>query len=74
VANAVSNNGDVVGFSSDNAAASALFTNFIRNPNGTLTPWAIRGVPLAMANGINDSLTIVAAVRTAGHLCWPEAP
>jgi hypothetical protein len=57
--NGINNNGAVVGFSSDNAATPTLFTNFIRNPNGTITPLAIGGDPLAMANGINNSLTVV---------------
>jgi hypothetical protein len=41
--NAINNNGDVVGFSSDNAAAPTLFTNSIRNPNGTVSPLPIGG-------------------------------
>ena len=57
--NGIDNNGDAVGFSSDNAAAPTLFTDFIRNPNGTLTVLQTGGDPLAMANGINDSLTVV---------------
>lgn len=57
--NGIDNNGDLVGFSSDNAATPTLFTNFIRGANGTLTPLAIGGDPLAMANGINDSNTVV---------------
>jgi hypothetical protein len=56
--NGINNNGDVVGFSSDNAAVPTLFANFIRNPNGTFTTLAIGGDPLAMANGINDSRTV----------------
>ena len=35
--NGINNNGDVVCFSSDNAANPTLLTNFIRNPNGTFT-------------------------------------
>ena len=57
--NGIANNGDVVGFSSDNAAAPTLLTNFIRNPGGTITALAIGGDPLAMANGVNDSGTVV---------------
>src|SRR5579871_314881 len=56
--NGINNNGDVVGFSSDNANAPTLFTNFIRNSNGTITPLNFGGDPLAMANGINDSLSV----------------
>ena len=33
----INNAGDVVGFSSDNAANPTLFTNFIRNANGTFS-------------------------------------
>ena len=57
--NGINNNGDLVGFSSDNAATPTLFTNFIRNPNGTFTILSPGGDPLAMANGINDSLSVV---------------
>ena len=57
--NGIDNNGDLVGFSSDNPATPTLFTNFIRNPNGTFNPLAIGGDPLAMANGINTSRTVV---------------
>jgi probable HAF family extracellular repeat protein len=57
--NGINNNGDVVGFSSDNAANPTLLTNFIRNPDGTFNVLAIGGDPLAMANGINDSRTVV---------------
>ena len=56
--NGIDNNGDLVGFSSDNAAAPTLFTNFIRNANGTIATLAIGGDPLAMANGINNSRTV----------------
>ncbi len=62
--NGIDNNGDVVGFSSDNAANPTLFTNFIRNSNGLFTPLAIGGDPLAMANGVNDSLTVVGGLST----------
>jgi hypothetical protein len=57
--NGIDNNGDLVGFSSDNAATPTLFTNFIRNPNGTFNILSIGGDPLAMANGINNSRTVV---------------
>ncbi len=57
--NAIANNGDVVGFSSDNPANPTLFTNFIRSANGTVSPLATGGDPLAMANGINASGTVV---------------
>ena len=57
--NGINNAGDVVGFSSDNAVTPTLFTNFIRNPDGTFTMLAIGGDPLAMANGINDSRAVV---------------
>ncbi len=57
--NGINNAGDVVGFSSDNAATPTLFTNFIRNPDGTFSPLSIGGDPLAMANGINDARTVV---------------
>ena len=55
----IDNNGDLVGFSSDNAAAPTLFTNFIRASNGTVTTLPVGGDPLAMANGINTSQTVV---------------
>jgi hypothetical protein len=57
--NGINNNGDVVGFSSDNAMTPTLFTNFIRDANGTFNVLAIGADPLAMANGINDSRTVV---------------
>lgn len=59
--NGINNNGDVVGFSSDNAATPTLFTNFIRSTSGTFTTLNIGGDPLAMANGINSSNTVVGA-------------
>jgi hypothetical protein len=55
----INNAGDVVGFSSDNAANPTLFTNFIRNANGTFSLLSVGGDPLAMANGINASRTVV---------------
>jgi hypothetical protein len=57
--NGIDSSGDVVGFSSDNAATPTLFTNFIRNVNGTFTTLEIGGDPLAMANGINNAGTVV---------------
>ncbi len=57
--NGINNNGAVVGFSSDNAATPTLLTNFIRSPNGAIAPISIGGDPLAMANGVNDALTVV---------------
>lgn len=57
--NGIDNNGDLVGFSSDNAAVPTLFTNFIRSANGTLSTLLIGGDPLAMANGINLSGAVV---------------
>jgi hypothetical protein len=57
--NGINNAGDVVGFSSDNASAPTLFTNFIRNPDGTFSVLSIGGDPLAMANGVNDSRSVV---------------
>lgn len=56
--NGINNNGAVVGFSSDSATPT-IFTNFIRNPDGTFSPLSIGGDPLAMANGINSSSTVV---------------
>ena len=57
--NGINNAGDVVGFSSDNAAAPTLFTNFLRNPDGTFNVLATGGDPLAMANGVNSSREVV---------------
>jgi len=57
--NGINNNGDVVGFSSDNAATPTLFTNFIRAADGTVIALSTGGDPLAMANGINTSRTVV---------------
>jgi hypothetical protein len=59
--NGINNNGDIVGFSSDNPSTPTLFTNFIRNANGTFTPLAIGAAPLAMANGINSTRQVVGA-------------
>lgn len=55
--NAISNSGAIVGFTSD--AAMTLFTNFIRNPDGTFTPLNINNDPLANANGINSNGVVV---------------
>ncbi|MGZ5546107.1 MAG: PEP-CTERM sorting domain-containing protein, partial [Limisphaerales bacterium] len=57
--NGINNIGAVVGFSTDNAANPTLFTNFIRNPDGTFTVLSIVGDPLAKANGINNAGTVV---------------
>ena len=57
--NGINNNGQVVGFSSDNAMAPTLLTNFVRNTNGTFTTPNLNNDPLAMANGINSAGTIV---------------
>ncbi len=57
--NAINNTGAVVGFSSDNASTPTLFTNFVRNPNGTFSLLNLNGDPLANANGINDSNVVV---------------
>jgi hypothetical protein len=59
--NGINSNGYVVGFSSDNAATPTLLTNFTRNPSGTLTILNVNNDPLAMANGINNSNTVVGA-------------
>jgi len=55
----IDNNGAIVGFSSNNAVNPSLFTNFIRNANGTFNSVNINNDPVAMANGINNSNTIV---------------
>ena len=57
--NAINNNGAVVGFSSDNALTPTLFTNFVRNPDGTFTTLNVNNDPLANANGINDNNVVV---------------
>jgi len=59
--NGINNFGDVLGFSSDNATTPTLFTNFIRNANGKFNTLNVGADPLAMANGINDSRTVVGA-------------
>ena len=59
--NAINNNGAVVGFSTNNASTPTLFTNFIRNPNGTFTTLNVNNDPLANANGINDNNVVVGA-------------
>ncbi len=60
--NGINNAGDVVGFSTD--AATTLFTNFIRNPNGSFDTLYTDGDPLAMANGINDARTVVGGLSS----------
>lgn len=57
--NGINNNGAIVGFSTNNAATPTLFTNFIRNPNGSFSTINVNNDPLAMANGINNSNTLV---------------
>lgn len=57
--NGINNNGVTVGFSSDNAATPTLFTNFTRDPNGLFGLLNLAGDPLAMSNGVNDSLNVV---------------
>jgi hypothetical protein len=57
--NGIDNNGDLVGFSSNNAATPTLFTNFIRGADGTFTLLNLGADPLPMANGINASRTVV---------------
>lgn len=68
--NGINNNGAVVGFSSDNAASPTLFTNFIRNPNGSFTTLALGGDPLAMANGLNSSLTVVGGLSSGNAFAY----
>ena len=58
-ANAINNNGAVVGFSSNNAMTPTLFTNFVRNPDGTFNTLNVNNDPLANANGINDNGLVV---------------
>jgi PEP-CTERM motif len=55
--NGVSNTGAIVGFSSN--ANMTLFTNFVRNTDGTFTTLNINGDPLANANGINSAGVVV---------------
>lgn len=57
--NGISNAGAIVGFSTDNAVNPTLFTNFVRNANGTFTTLNINNDPLANANGINSNGTVV---------------
>ena len=52
--NGIANNGAAVGFSIDNAG---LFTNFVGNPNGTLTTLSLGST--AIANGINSAGDVV---------------
>lgn len=62
--NGVSNTGAIVGFST-NANATVL-TNFVRNANGTFTPLNINNDPMANANGINTSGTVVGTTGGQG--------
>ncbi len=66
--NGINNNGAVVGFSSDNAANPTLFTSFIRSASGTFTTLNILGDPLAMANGINQSDSVVGGSMNSAFL------
>lgn len=50
--NGISSTGALVGFSS-NAAATVL-TNFVRNPDGSVTVLNINNDPIANANGVNS--------------------
>ena len=56
--NAINNNGALVGFSTN---ASAVNTNFVRNPDGSFTTLNVvnNASTTAMANGINDKGKIV---------------
>lgn len=55
--NGISNNKVEVGFSMN--ANMNVFTNFLRNPNGTFTLLNILGDPAAMANGVNSAKNVV---------------
>jgi hypothetical protein len=70
--NGINNVGDVVGFSSDNAATPTLLTNFIRNSAGGITPLGIGGDPLAMANGISGTRTLVGGASTGTAFVLPN--
>lgn len=64
--NGVSNTGAIAGFSSN--ASLTVFTNFVRNPGGTLTTLNIDGDPLANANGINSAGLVVGATGGQGFV------
>lgn len=53
--NGINNNGAVVGFSQD--AGMAVFSSYVRNPDGTFTQLALANT--AQANGINGANTVV---------------
>ncbi|MGA7411309.1 MAG: PEP-CTERM sorting domain-containing protein [Bryobacteraceae bacterium] len=55
--NGVSNLGALVGFSSN--ANMTVLTNFVRNPDGSLSTLNINNDPLANANGINSDGEVV---------------
>jgi probable HAF family extracellular repeat protein len=55
--NGVSNTGAIAGLSTN--ANMTVNTNFVRNPNGSLTALNINNDPLATANGINSSGIVV---------------
>ena len=61
--NGINANGQVVGFSSNGSAT--VFTNFIRNTDGTFTVLNVNNDPLAMANGLNNALTVVGGSNNA---------
>lgn len=70
--NGINNAGDVVGFSSDSATTPTLFSNFIRNPDGSFNQLNIGGDPLAMANGINDARTVVGGTSNGTAFVLPN--
>lgn len=57
--NAISNTGELVGFSAN--ADQTVLTNFVRNPNGTFTALNIDNDPLANADGVNANGAVVGA-------------
>ena len=64
--NGISNTGAIVGFSTN--ANMTVLTNFVRNPNGTLSPQNINNDPLANANGINSSGSFVGTTNGQAFL------
>jgi hypothetical protein len=67
--NGINNNGDEVGFST---GATGNFTNFIRDPNGNFTILNIGNDPMAMANGINNSNTVVGITGAMAAFSLPS--
>jgi probable HAF family extracellular repeat protein len=61
VVNGLSNNGSVTGFSMN--GNTTVFTNFVRNPDGSFTFLNINNDPMANANGINASGAVVGATN-----------